>query len=150
MAKIKEKGESGYHVLMADGYIEDHDLVKRAARECGVNHIFTSVYNGNQLMQFLTKRGAYSTSMEGLPDLLIMDIRLDIIDGFKILNYIKEQNLKFPIYVLTKTKVEEDVLKAKKLGVKEFFQKPLKYEDWRGIVGGICEENFNSKLRQKH
>lgn len=33
-------------ILMADGNLEDHDKVKAAARQCLINHVFTSVYNG--------------------------------------------------------------------------------------------------------
>lgn len=130
-------------ILMADGQIEDHNKVKRATRNCNVNHVFSSVYNGAQLLDTLKGIGAYENTLE--PDLLIMDIKLELVDGFEVLNRIsKDARLKnIPIYILTKTKSQEDVLRAKALGVKDYFQKPLKDEELAEIVNGICRVSLH-------
>src|SRR5688572_26696028 len=94
-------------ILMADGRIEDHDKVKVATRVCSVNHVFSSVYNGAQLMDALQGKGAYKSTIA--PDLLIMDIKLELIDGFEVLHQIND-NLdlkKIPVYILTKNKTKE-------------------------------------------
>ena len=72
----------GYLILMADGNIEDHSKVKAAARQCGINHVFSSVYNGVQLRDYIQRTGVYKEDVNATPDLLIMDIQLDLIDSF--------------------------------------------------------------------
>jgi two-component system response regulator len=133
-----------YLVIMADGDLKDHEIVKRAARECGVNHVFTSIFNGSQLMDYLQRKGAYIAESDGKPDLLIMDINLEVIDGFEILKFLGESGRQdFPIYILTKTKRQEDVVRAMQFGIRGYFQKPLKYEDYVKMVQGICRESFS-------
>jgi len=147
---MQERHTEGWIILMADGSLEDHNIVKKAARECGINHVFTSVYNGSQLMDYLQGKGAYFTETSTMPDLLLMDIKLDIVDGFEVLDFMRKyKHFKFPIYVLTATKREEDVVRAMHYGVKGFFQKPLSYGEWAKMVGAICKASFQAK-KEKH
>ena len=101
----------------------------------------------SQLMDFLERKGVYKSEREQQPDLLVMDIKLDLVDGFKILNHIKENHRlsKMPVYVLTKTIIEEDQVRAKRLGVKDYFQKPLRENEWLDMVGAICSTTFDKK-----
>jgi CheY-like chemotaxis protein len=139
--------KEGLVILMADESIEDHKLVKKAARNCNVNHVFTSVYNGSQLMDYLNKKGVYYTSSETRPDLIIMDARLPVIDSFTILEKIMsdEQLKNIPVYVLTKDIVEEEKARVMAMGVKNYFKKPLKFDDLQGIIHGICRMHFPRK-----
>jgi CheY-like chemotaxis protein len=140
---MEEQKVIGYHIIMADGNLEDHDRVKEAARECRINHIFTSVYNGAQLMALLKQEPPYTSQLHAQPDLLIMDIFLEQVGGFEILEFLKDNpGFKFPIYILSKNKEEEDYARARKLGVREYFQKPLKLEEWLSMVGTMCSETF--------
>ena len=51
-----------------------------------------------------------------------------------------------PVYVLTRNRVEEEATRALGLGVREYFQKPLKEEEWHKIVNMICDLSFRNKL----
>src|SRR3954464_3441069 len=108
----------GMIIVMADENLSDHDRVKKAARECKVNHVFTSVYNGSQLMDLLLKKGVYYTAETVTPDLIIMDIDLPVISGFEVIQQIKknEQLKNIPVYFLTDNKLEEYKTKALRLG----------------------------------
>lgn len=137
-------GEQGMLIAMADGNIKDHERVKNAARECNVNHVFTSVYNGIQLLDLLNKRGAYSGGTQSKPDLLLMDIHLELLDGFEALKQIKADPVlrNIPVYILTSERKDEDVQKAIALGAKDYFKKPLKTEDLNEIIRNICKLNL--------
>src|ERR1044071_3877085 len=115
---MEKENNEGLLILMADGNLHDHEVVKSAARACHLNHVFTSVYNGAQLLDYLFQRDAYYSSGRMLPSVLIMDIRLDRVDGFEALEIIKnEEKFKsIPVFVLTKTKQEEDATRAMRLG----------------------------------
>ncbi len=65
----EQEKSNGLLIVMADGNINDHDLVKHATRGCNVNHVFTSVYNGMQLMDLLLNKGAYAGGSYRLPEL---------------------------------------------------------------------------------
>ena len=111
---------------MADDDIDDQAVVKQAFREVRKNHVFTSVYNGVQLMEFLLKRGSYKNALESPPDIIIMDIRMNLLDGFETISTIQnyKQLQHIPIYVLTTSNQQEDKDRAKELGVRAFYTKP--------------------------
>jgi len=137
--------KEGMIIVMADGNLADHDRVKKAARECHVNHVFTSVYNGSQLMDLLLKKGVYYTAATVSPDLIIMDIDLPVISGFEVIQEMKSRDkLKnIPVYFLTDNREKENEIKARQLGASGYFIKPLKYTELQEIVNGICNTNFS-------
>ncbi len=136
----------GMIIVMADENLKDHDLVKKATRDCNINHVFTSVYNGSQLTDLLLKRSVYKTDAEVFPDLVIMDISLPVINGFEILELREHypQLTRIPFYILTATNSEESRLKALQLGAAGYFTKPLHFDELQTIVKGICKENFQA------
>src|SRR6478609_1684879 len=119
--------KEGLIIVMADANLSDHDRVKKAARECKINHVFTSVYNGSQLMDLLLKKGVYYTAATVSPDLIIMDVDLPVISGFEVIKAVKSNpNLKnIPVYFLTNIKAEDIKTKAIELGASGYFIKPL-------------------------
>jgi len=133
-------------IVMADGNIEDHERVKKAFRDCGINHVFTSVFNGAQLMDLLFKRGAYTGGDELKPSVIVMDIHLDLVDGFEALKQIKSNasTSEIPVYILAKEKRDADLKKAQDAGAIDYFKKPLKYDELREIVSRICSTCFRN------
>jgi two-component system response regulator len=122
----KQIQREGYSIVMADDDIDDQAVVKEAFRNVKKNHVFTSVYNGVQLMEFLLKRGSYKNAVESPPDIIIMDIRMNLLDGFETISTIRnyKQLRDIPIYILTTSNQEEDKKRAKELGVAAFYTKP--------------------------
>ncbi|HYC28754.1 MAG TPA: response regulator [Chitinophagaceae bacterium] len=136
--------KDSYLVLMADGSIEDHNMVKRAFRDCEINHVFNSVYNGKQLLDHFLLKGAYSREDDVQPDLVIMDIKLDLVDGFEVLKFLNENReiYTMPVYVLTAHRTEEVARLAEQLGVKHVYQKPETYIEYARIVQEMCSRNL--------
>ena len=57
---LKISGEpGGVIIVMADENMADQERVKQAARDCEVTHVFSSVYNGEQLINLLFKRDTF-------------------------------------------------------------------------------------------
>src|SRR5687768_10637735 len=123
--------KEGYSIVFADDDLDDQAIVKQAFRTVNINHVFTSVYNGVQLMEFLLRRGSYKNALESPPDLIIMDIRMNLLDGFETISTIQnyKQLKDIPIYVLTTSNLEEDRRRADDLGVRGFYTKPENSED---------------------
>lgn len=55
--------------------------------------------------------------------LIICDLMMPKIDGFKVLDFIKSKNIKTPVVVLTNLSQMEDEKRARALGASEFFVK---------------------------
>lgn len=55
--------------------------------------------------------------------LILLDLVMPEVDGFKVLEIIREKKITTPVIVLSNLGQEEDEAKAKGLGAKEFFVK---------------------------
>ena len=60
---------------------------------------------------------------ESLPDLLLLDLLMPKIDGFSVLEHIKEKGLDVPIVILSNLSQEIDQKKCNELGCKDYFVK---------------------------
>jgi len=131
---------------MADQNIDDHVLVKKAARECGINHVFTSVYNGVQLMNLLLKKEVYYTNRSENPDLIIMDFDLPLLDGLEALAQIREQTQlrNIPVYFFTRGEPRVDERHLIEMGATGLFIKPSSYRELQKIVTSICAMHLQS------
>lgn len=56
-------------------------------------------------------------------DLVILDLIMPKMDGFSVLQRLKEENAKIPVIVISNLGQEEDLKRAKELGAREYFIK---------------------------
>src|SRR5690349_12318827 len=76
------------HILLADDDDDDQFIIKEAISEFNNEHIkVSSVYDGLQLIDFLSKKGAFMN--ETFPDLILLDINMPIMNGIQALTQIK-------------------------------------------------------------
>ena len=66
---------------------------------------------------------AISKLAESQFDLILCDLVMPKVDGFAVLEEVKNKKIKTPIVILSNLGQEEDQEKAKSLGAKEFFIK---------------------------
>lgn len=96
--------------------IEDEKPMARAL-ELKLSHEgfeATSAFNGESGLELLDKETF---------DLILCDLVMPKVDGFKVLEALKEKKKKIPVMVLTDLSQEDDEKRAKALGAKEFFIK---------------------------
>lgn len=96
--------------------IEDEKPMARAL-ELKLTHAgfeAKAVFNGEEGMALLQKE-TYA--------LIMLDLVMPKIDGFKVLEMIKEKKINIPVMVLTNLSQEDDEKRARALGAKEFFIK---------------------------
>jgi two-component system sensor histidine kinase/response regulator len=63
-------------------------------------------------------------------DILLLDIRMPILDGFEVILYMKTKNYNLPkIIVITASVMYEDQEKCKELGIEHYILKPIQLKD---------------------
>ena len=75
-------------------------------------------------------------------DLIFLDLMMPEMDGFQVLQYLKEKGTAFPIIVLSALSQQETVVKAMRLGVHSFLSKPFKPEMLIKKTAEILNANF--------
>jgi len=69
-------------------------------------------------------------------DLLLLDLMMPEMNGFEVMEFLKEKSLSIPTIILSAMSQKESVMKAKELGVNSYLIKPLKPE---GIIDKILD-----------
>ncbi len=126
-------------LLMADDDADDRLLVREAFEESGFNGSFAFVEDGQQLLDYLWRRGNYDGQDASLPDLILLDLNMPRKDGYEALAEIKKSELcrRIPVVVLTTSDAEEDVIRTYDLGVNSFITKPSDYESLRRVADAL-------------
>jgi two-component system, response regulator len=127
-------------VLIADDDSDDHDFLKEAFVDSEVEANIYSVYNGEELLDFLLKRNEYEYDLTPNPDLIILDLNMPVIDGYTALIQLKAFGFlqKIPVYILTTSSAPEHKLKALKLGATGYYTKTIKQVELVKIVKDVC------------
>lgn len=127
---MKKSGEL-ITILLADDDPDDRKLTHEAFDECHLANQVHFVEDGEQLMDYLLRRGTYEKMKgEPLPGLVLLDLNMPRKDGREALKEIKAHPdlRRIPIVVLTTSKAEEDILRTYDLGVNSYVTKPVTFQ----------------------
>ncbi len=118
-------------IVLADDDPDDRQLTEDAFSENRLANQLHCVEDGEELMDYLNRRGKYeSLRNEPLPGLILLDLNMPRKDGREALKEIKASpNLRrIPIVVLTTSKAEEDIVRSYDLGVNSYVTKPVTFK----------------------
>lgn len=118
-------------IVLADDDPDDRELAMDAFKECHLANQVHFVEDGEQLMDYLLRRGKYEDLKDQpLPGLVLLDLNMPRKDGREALREIKANPdlRRIPIVVLTTSKAEEDILRTYDLGVNSYVTKPVTFQ----------------------
>ena len=118
-------------ILLADDDADDRMLARDALVESRLANDLHFVEDGEQLLDYLYRRGKYSDPESSpRPGLILLDLNMPRKDGREALKEIKaDASLRhIPIIVLTTSKAEEDIYRTYDLGVNSFITKPVTFD----------------------
>jgi CheY-like chemotaxis protein len=117
-------------ILIAEDDPDDRLLAQEALEESRLANDIHFVSDGEELLDYLYRRGDYSQQNAPRPGLILLDLNMPRKDGREALSEIKlDSDLRrIPIVVMTTSKAEEDILRTYDLGVSSFIVKPLTFD----------------------
>lgn len=117
-------------LLIADDDPDDRLLAQDALIESRLLNPLYFVEDGDDLLDFLHRRGAYAGQNIPRPGLILLDLNMPRKDGRQALLEIKNdpQLRRIPIVILTTSEAEEDILRSYDLGVNSFIVKPVTFD----------------------
>ena len=126
-------------ILMADDDADDRMLAEDAMKESRLGNSFRCVEDGQELMDYLMRRGKYATQDAPRPGLILLDLNMPKKDGRQALQEIKSDPdlRRIPVVILTTSKTEEDVLRSYDLGANSFISKPVTFDGLVDIVRSL-------------
>ncbi|MET0582925.1 MAG: response regulator [Pseudoxanthomonas sp.] len=114
-------------ILLAEDSAADAEMAADALREAHLANPIVHVEDGVEVMDYLLHRGAFADRAEGLPAVLLLDIKMPRMDGLEVLQQIRShEKLKtLPVVILSSSREESDLARSWDLGVNAYVVKPV-------------------------
>jgi len=124
------------NVLLVDDDAVFNFLSKKVVERMGFAQDIHTALNGREALDLFN---SYYQGARSLPDVILLDLNMPIMDGFSFLQAFQSLNLTskdtVKIIVVTSSQDPEDMERAKKLGVAEYLVKPLQEKKLREALG---------------
>jgi CheY-like chemotaxis protein len=136
---MDNKKLKGAHILLVEDNEGDILLTLDAFEESKLGTQISVVRNGQEAIDFLTKKEKFCTVEK--PDLVLLDINIPIFSGHEVLKEIKQDKSlkKIPVIMLTTSSNQKDVDRAYKNHCNSYLKKPLEMEEFIAAILKIEE-----------
>ncbi len=117
-------------ILIAEDDEEDRMLAREALAESRLANDIYFVQDGEELMDYLYRRGPYADPARApWPGLILLDLNMPKKSGREALEEIKAdpELRKIPVVILTTSKTEADIYRSYDLGANSYIVKPVSF-----------------------
>jgi CheY-like chemotaxis protein len=118
-------------ILMADDDADDRLMTREAFEESRLVNDLRFVQDGEELLDYLKRRGRYSDPASSpRPGLILLDLNMPRMDGREALKEIKAdpELRRIRVIIMTTSKAEEDILRTYDLSAASYITKPVTFE----------------------
>lgn len=121
---IETSSLKGFKVLVVEDGEDNRLILSRLLKKAGA--VVACVEDGEEAMRRVSRE---------LYDVILMDIQLPQMDGYRVTSKLRQQGCRTPIVALTAHALIEDRVKAQRAGFDAFLSKPI---DWAKLVGTLA------------
>ena len=123
-------------ILLAEDSPADAEMAVDALKEARLANPIVHVEDGVEAMDYLLRRGAYANREEGLPAVLLLDIKMPRMDGLEVLKEIRntDELKRLPVVILSSSREESDLARSWDMGVNAYVVKPVDVDQFFGAV----------------
>lgn len=114
-------------ILLAEDSQADAEMAIDALSQAHLANPIVHVEDGVEVMDYLYARGSWAGRGDGLPAVLLLDIKMPRMDGLEVLQKIRadEQFQRLPVVILSSSREESDLARSWDLGVNAYVVKPV-------------------------
>jgi CheY-like chemotaxis protein len=134
-------------ILLAEDDSDDRLLLKDAMADCGWSGELRCVEDGEELLDYLLRRGKYqSPASAPRPGLILLDLNMPRKDGRQALREIgADASLRrIPVVVLTTSKADTDIASLYDLGANSFVSKPVQFDALVNVIRVLSQYWFKT------
>lgn len=124
-------------ILLIEDNPGDARLTEEALKDSNISFNLKVVENGLEALSFL--RGDEEYSGRTVPDLILLDLNLPVMDGRELLDRMKEDELlrRIPVIVLTASKSENDVRRSYDSNANAYIVKPADFQQYSEVIKAV-------------
>ena len=123
-------------IMLVEDNLKDIDLTLAALEEYNLANEIVVTRDGAEALDYLYKRGSYADRTDGLPAVLLLDIKMPKVSGLEVLRQMKsDPALKhLPVVMLTSSREEPDLEASYALGANAYVVKPVDFQQFVDAV----------------
>ena len=119
-------------ILIAEDDEGHAALIKKNLGRAGITNPMFHFKDGQEVLDFLFRRGAPPHRESHAAYLLLLDIRMPKVDGVEVLRQVKAdpELRKLPVTMITTTDDPREVTRCHEIGCNNYITKPVDYEQF--------------------
>jgi two-component system, response regulator len=127
-------------ILLVEDNPDDELLTIRALKKHNILNEIIIVRDGLEALDYVFCRGKFqSRNPEDLPQVVLLDLKLPIVDGLEVLEQIRSNKATkyLPVVILTSSNEDVDIIKGYELGANSYIRKPVDFAEFVESVGRL-------------
>jgi two-component system, response regulator len=114
-------------ILLVEDSDADAEMTIDALRQAKLANPIVHVEDGVEALDYLFARGDYADKANGVPAVVLLDIKMPRLDGIEVLREIRgsEKFKHVPVVILSSSREETDLARSWDLGVNAYVVKPV-------------------------
>jgi two-component system response regulator len=120
-------------IVLVEDNPNDAELAIRALKGYNFANKLMWLKDGVEALDFIFAQGRYADrSVEEVPKVVLLDLKLPRVDGLEVLEKIKSdtRTRSIPVVVLTSSSEERDIIASYNLGVNSYVIKPVDFDKY--------------------
>jgi CheY-like chemotaxis protein len=128
-------------ILLVEDNERDVELTLAALDENNLANEVVTARDGVEALDYLYHRGKFSGHANGLPVVVLLDLKMPRVDGLEVLRQMRnDATLKHvPVVMITSSREEQDLVSSYQLGVNAYVVKPV---DFQKFVESVKQIGF--------
>jgi DNA-binding NtrC family response regulator len=124
-----------FRVLLVD---DEEDFVSTLSERLEMRDLDSqTAFDGEQALEVM---------QDGVPDVMVLDLKMPGIDGMEVLRRMKKLYPKVQVVILTGHGSDKDEEQARRLGAFEYLQKPVNLEDLVEVLKRAYQKKVETSL----
>ena len=117
-------------ILLAEDNDRDVELTLAALEEHNLANEVVVARDGAEALDYLYGRGKFSSHANGLPVVVLLDLKMPKVDGLEVLRLMRaDPTIKHvPVVMVTSSREEQDLIRSYELGVNAYVVKPVDFQ----------------------
>ena len=126
-------------ILLVEDSSADAEMTMRTLKRRGIANSIEWVKDGVEALDYLFCRGDYVERANGLPKMVLLDLKMPRLDGLQVLREMKQdpRTQAIPVVMMTSSREEGDLLASYRLGVNSFVVKPVDFGAFAETVSQV-------------
>lgn len=126
-------------ILLVEDDTNDVELTLTALAQHHLANQIVVLRDGAAALDYLHRRGEYVDRADGLPIVVLLDLKMPKVNGLDVLKHMKaDESLRLvPVVMLTSSREERDLVASYQLGVNAYVVKPVSFTEFVTAIQGL-------------